>query len=76
MWNSGQLVFQEGKDPRQVLMQWMRSPENPYLSQAIANRLWGHYLGRGIVHPVDAMHTQPWNEDLLDYLALRFAAEG
>jgi len=33
-------------------------------------------MGRGIVHPVDAMHTQPWNEDLLDYLALRFAADG
>ena len=33
-------------------------------------------MGRGIVHPVDAMHTQPWNEDLLDYLAVRFAEEG
>ena len=33
-------------------------------------------MGRGIVHPVDAMHTQPWNEDLLDYLAVRFADDG
>jgi hypothetical protein len=33
-------------------------------------------MGRGIVHPVDAMHTRPWNEDLLDYLAVRFAADG
>ena len=33
-------------------------------------------MGRGIVHPVDAMHTKPWNEDLLDHLAVRFAQEG
>jgi hypothetical protein len=33
-------------------------------------------MGRGIVHPVDAMHTQPWNEDLLDFLAVRFAEDG
>ena len=32
-------------------------------------------MGRGIVHPVDAMHTKPWNEDLLDYLANRFAED-
>jgi hypothetical protein len=28
-------------------------------------------MGRGIVHPVDAMQTQPWNQDLLDVLANR-----
>ena len=33
-------------------------------------------MGRGIVHPVDAMHTKPWNEDLLDFLAVRFAKDG
>ena len=32
-------------------------------------------MGRGIVHPVDAMDTEPWNEDLLDYLAVRFAED-
>ncbi|NIP98527.1 MAG: DUF1553 domain-containing protein, partial [Akkermansiaceae bacterium] len=26
--------------------------------------------GRGIVHPVDAMGSAPWSEDLLDYLAI------
>jgi hypothetical protein len=26
-------------------------------------------MGRGIIHPVDAMQTEPWNADLLDYLA-------
>ena len=36
----------------------------------------GRLMGRGIVHPVDAMDTKPWNEDLLDYLAVRFAEDG
>ena len=27
-------------------------------------------MGRGIVHPLDAMQTEPWNENLLDYLAI------
>jgi hypothetical protein len=30
-------------------------------------------MGRGIVHPVDAMQTEPWNADLLDYLATYLA---
>ena len=33
-------------------------------------------MGRGIVHPVDAMHTKPWSEDLLDFLAVQFAKDG
>lgn len=27
-------------------------------------------MGHGIVHPLDAMQTEPWNADLLDYLAV------
>ena len=30
-------------------------------------------MGRGIVHPVDAMQTEPWSADLLDYLAVHLA---
>jgi hypothetical protein len=30
-------------------------------------------MGRGIVHPVDAMQTPPWSADLLDYLAIDLA---
>ena len=32
-------------------------------------------MGRGIVHPVDAMHTEPWNEDLLEHLANQLVKE-
>ena len=53
----------------------MTHPENGRRTRTIVNRIW-QINGRGIVHPVDAMHTKPWNEDLLDHLAVRFAQEG
>jgi hypothetical protein len=46
-------------------------PENGRYQRTIVNRLWHRLMGRGIVHPVDAMQTQPWNQDLLDVLANR-----
>ena len=33
-------------------------------------------MGRGIVHPVDSMQTEPWSSDLLDRLADDFAKGG
>jgi mono/diheme cytochrome c family protein len=54
----------------------MTHPDNGRFTRTIVNRLWHRLMGRGIVHPVDAMDTQPWNEDLLDHLATHFAADG
>jgi hypothetical protein len=54
----------------------MTHPENGRFTRTIVNRLWHRLMGRGIVHPVDAMDTEPWNEDLLDHLAMRFAEDG
>lgn len=54
----------------------MTHPENGRFTRTLVNRLWERLMGRGIVHPVDAMHTEPWNEDLLDHLALQFAEKG
>jgi hypothetical protein len=45
------------------------TPANGRFSRTIVNRLWHRLMGRGIVHPVDAMSGEPWNEDLLDHLA-------
>lgn len=47
----------------------MTHPENGRFARTIANRLWYSLMGRGIVHPLDAMNNEPWSEDLLDYLA-------
>ena len=54
----------------------MTHPENGRFSRTMVNRLWQRLMGHGIVHPVDAMDTEPWNEDLLDHLAVRFAEDG
>jgi hypothetical protein len=63
--------FTTTPDRRTVLAQWITAPENPYFSRAIANRLWAHYLGRGLVEPLDDLRaTNPAsNEPLLDELA-------
>jgi hypothetical protein len=63
-----------GKDPREALFEWMRSPENPFFARSFANRVWGHYFGVGIVHPVDdfSLANPPSNEKLLDALAREF----
>lgn len=54
----------------------MTHPENGRFTRTIVNRLWTQLIGRGIVHPLDAMQTEPWNEDLLDFLASDFQEHG
>jgi hypothetical protein len=56
--------------------EWAVSPKNPYFAKATVNRLWSHYLGRGVVHPVDDMRatTPPSVPGLLDALAKDFVA--
>ena len=51
------------------------SPDNGRFPRTIVNRIWQRLMGRGIVHPVDMMGNQPWNEELLDYLAGYLVAE-
>jgi hypothetical protein len=63
-----------GEDPRAVLFEWMRAAENPFFARSFANRVWGHYFGVGIVHPVDdfSLANPPSNPKLLDALAKDF----
>ncbi|MEM9348506.1 MAG: PSD1 and planctomycete cytochrome C domain-containing protein [Planctomycetota bacterium] len=53
----------------------MTAPGNGRLTRTITNRLWHRLMGRGIIHPVDAMETKPWSEDLLDQLAIHLSDE-
>jgi Protein of unknown function (DUF1549)/Protein of unknown function (DUF1553)/Planctomycete cytochrome C len=48
----------------------MTDKKNGRFARTIANRLWHRLMGRGIVHPVDAMQSEPWSEELLDHLAI------
>ncbi|MEZ6126536.1 MAG: DUF1549 domain-containing protein [Planctomycetaceae bacterium] len=58
------------------LAELLTSPQNGRFARTIVNRLWQRLMGRGIVHPVDAMHTEPWSSDLLDWLAGDFVRHG
>jgi hypothetical protein len=51
----------------------MTDPQNGRFARTIVNRIWHRLMGRGIVHPVDSMQTEPWSADLLDYLANHLA---
>jgi Protein of unknown function (DUF1553) len=58
-------------DRRSVLAQWLTRPDNPWFARNLANRLWAHFLGRGLVEPVDDVRATnpPTNPELLDALA-------
>ncbi len=45
-------------------------PENGRTARTIVNRLWDRLVGQGIVESVDMLDAEPWNVDLLDYLAI------
>ncbi len=66
----------KGQDPRVALFEWLRAPENPFFARSFANRVWGHYLGVGVVQPVDdfSLANPPSNPKLLDALAADFVA--
>ena len=62
---------------REALAEWMTSPGNDQFAKAAVNRLWGYFLGYGIVDPVDDFSQQnpPSHPALLDELAREFAAQ-
>ncbi len=60
----------------QQLAALMTHPQNGRTPRTMVNRLWQRLMGRGIVHPVDSMQTEPWNADLLDYLATYLVENG
>jgi hypothetical protein len=66
------------QDIRDKLAAWITAPENPWFSRAIVNRIVKHYLGRGLVEPVDDFRvTNPAsNQALLDALARDFVGNG
>ncbi len=42
-----------GKDRRQVMAQWLASPDNPYFATNLSNIVWAHFFGQGIINEVD-----------------------
>ena len=57
---------------RVVLAEWIASPDNMLASRVIANRVWQHHFGRGIVRSANnfgLLGTAPTHPKLLDWLA-------
>jgi hypothetical protein len=68
----------QSDDPRQSLMEWLRSKDNPYFARAVVNRVWANYFHRGLIEPTDDLSAAnpPVNAPLLDYLAATFVENG
>ena len=59
---------------RLELAEGIADPANPLTARVIANRVWQHHFGRGIVETPSNfgnMGARPSNQELLDYLAAR-----
>jgi hypothetical protein len=52
--------------------------DNPFFSRILVNRLWRHFMGRGLVEPVDDLRVTnpPSNAALFDFLAQDFVKHG
>ena len=59
------------EDRREALAAWLTSPDNPYFTRSIANRVWANFFGRGIVEPVDDLRVSnpASNEQLLEEIS-------
>ncbi|MGE0606205.1 MAG: DUF1549 and DUF1553 domain-containing protein [Pirellulales bacterium] len=65
-------------DRRQAFADWATAKDNRWFARSMANRMWAHFAGRGLVEPVDDFRqtNPPTNPDLLDALAQDFASHG
>ncbi|MGD9858051.1 MAG: DUF1549 domain-containing protein, partial [Planctomycetaceae bacterium] len=75
---TGNVDVPPDQDRRDVFAKWLTAPENPFFAKAIANRVWGHLFGSGIVDPVDDFRDSnpPSNAPLLNELARQFVQHG
>jgi Protein of unknown function (DUF1553)/Protein of unknown function (DUF1549) len=69
--------FRPGEDYRKTLAAWLASPDNRAFTRNLANIVWAHFFGLGIIDPVDdARVSNPAsNPELLEALAERLVSE-
>ena len=70
--------IKKGESRREVLAKWLASPENPHFAKNLANIVWAHFLGKGIIDPVDDVRISnpASNLGLLDALGAKFTEYG
>jgi hypothetical protein len=66
------------RPPRAELADWLVSAKNPYFARNMANRVWAHFFGIGILDPVDepGENNPPSHPELIEELGKAFAANG
>jgi len=66
----GEMPELKGKSRRAAFADWLTSDDNPRFARTIANRLWKHAFGRGLIEPLDDMkdNTVASNPELMTYL--------
>jgi Protein of unknown function (DUF1553)/Protein of unknown function (DUF1549) len=70
------LAFEATADRRLALADWLTSPENPYFTRAIVNRVWANFFGVGLVEAVDDLRlTNPASNEELLSAASQFLVE-
>ncbi|MEY3172856.1 MAG: hypothetical protein RLZZ436_769 [Planctomycetota bacterium] len=67
---AGRAEIPAGADYREIAARWLASPANPAFARNLGNVVWSHFLGVGIVDPVDDVRVSnpPSNPALLSYL--------
>jgi hypothetical protein len=70
--------IKQGETRREVLAKWLASPDNPWFAKNLANLVWAHFLGKGIIDPVDDVRISnpASNPELLDALGVKFTEYG
>jgi len=64
---------------RLAFARWLTAADNPITARVLANRLWMHHFGRGIVATAGEfgrLGEQPTNPELLDFLAVELKSNG
>lgn len=64
---------------RLELARWIANPDNPLTTRVMANRIWLHLFGEGLVRTPDnfgRLGEKPTHPELLDHLATRFVENG
>jgi hypothetical protein len=64
---------------RRTFAEWIAAPDNALTWRVLANRIWQHHFGRGLVATPSNFGfngARPTHPELLDYLAARLIADG
>ena len=72
----GALMGETAKTRREEVASWLTAPDNPWFARNVANIMWSHFFGIGIVDPVDDIRISnpATNPQLLDALGEKFVA--